>query len=459
MGGQELELVEQAFASNYIAPLGPMVDAFECEFAEYTGIPHCLALASGTAAMHLALRELGVGPGDEVLASSLTFIGSVTPVTFLGASLVFLDSDSATWNLDPALLAQQLSACAQRGKLPKAVIPTDLYGQCCDLEAIKEICAPYGIPVVSDAAEAMGASYRKEEGRRMKEEGSDTSPYPLPGRGGEGFRGHAGEGKGLPEDMATPHPTLSPIEAGKAGTAHPALHARRFVHAGYGAKASVYSFNGNKIITTSGGGMLASEDAGLIAHARKLSTQARDSAPHYEHSEIGYNYRLSNVLAAIGRGQLRVLDQRVERKRQIFAAYQRLLGDLPGITFMPEAATGRCNRWLTVILIDPVQFGATNDQVRLALGAEDIESRPVWKPMHLQPVFSECRVRSAECGVEMGRQAVARGNSLTVSERLFARGLCLPSGTAMSDDDLERVAAVIRKCGSRRAGHGGQIQD
>jgi dTDP-4-amino-4,6-dideoxygalactose transaminase len=217
-------------------------------------------------------------------------------------------------------------------------------------------------------------------------------------------------------------------------------------HAGFGAKAAVFSFNGNKIMTTSGGGMLASHDERLVEHARKLSQQARDPAPHYEHSEIGYNYRMSNILAAIGRGQLRVLDERVAAKRRIFEHYRQLLADLPGITFMPEPPYGRCNRWLTVILIDGAEFGSTPEQVRLALEAENIESRPIWKPMHLQPVFSECRVRSAECGAETGRQAAARRSGKCISEDLFARGLCLPSGTAMGEGDVERVGKIIRGC-------------
>jgi len=377
MGGGELDFVREAFASNYIAPLGPMVDAFEQEFAAYTGIPYCLALSSGTAAMHLALRELGVGPRDEVLASTHTFIGSVTPVTFLGGSLAFIDADPGTWNIDPNLLSEELAACAKRGKLPKAVIPTDLYGQCCDLPRLTEICARYQVPIVSDSAEAMGAFY-----------------------GSSGVSSQSSVASG---------PTV-------------------WHHAGSGAKAAVFSFNGNKIMTTSGGGMLASGDAKLIEHARKLSQQARDPAPHYEHTEIGYNYRLSNVLAAIGRGQLRVLDERVAAKRRIFEKYQQLLAGVPGISFMPEAATGRCNRWLTVIQIDPAESGATPEQMRLALEAENIESRPVWKPMHLQPVFSNCRVRGGG-----------------VSERLFRFGLCLPSGTAMTVSDIERVADLIRK--------------
>ncbi|HZM01725.1 MAG TPA: aminotransferase class I/II-fold pyridoxal phosphate-dependent enzyme [Candidatus Saccharimonadales bacterium] len=376
MGGEELEFIHQAMASNYIAPLGPMVDAFEKEFAEYVGIPHCLALASGTAAMHLALREIGVGPGDEVLASSLTFIGSITPAIFLGASVAFIDCDEESWNMDPDLLAAELAECARRGKPPKAVIPTDLYGQCCDLERIMQVCEPYGIPVVADAAEAMGA-----------------------------FR---------------------QVESGSQATAQPRTPNSR--HAGFGAKAAVFSFNGNKIITTSGGGMLASDDSGLIEHARKLSQQAREPAPHYEHKEIGYNYRLSNILAAIGRGQLRVLDERVKAKRRIFATYRELLGNLTGIEFMPEPSHRQSNRWLTVVLLRPEEFGATSEQVRVALEAENIESRPIWKPMHLQPVFKGCRIRGG-----------------AVSERLFRIGLCLPSGTAMTDSDMERVARIIRQ--------------
>lgn len=376
MSGAELELVGQAFESNYIAPLGPMVDAFEQEFARYVGINHCVALSCGTAAMHLALRALGVRPGDEVLASTLTFIGSVSPATYLGATVAFVDSDRISWCMDPGLLAEELAACAKRGKLPKVVVPTDLYGQCADLNRIRSACEPYDIPVVADAAESMGATYQESLGG-----------------------------------------------------------ARR--HAGFGAKAAIYSFNGNKIITTSGGGMLASEDEKLIEYARKLSQQARDSAPHYEHSEIGYNYRMSNVLAAIGRGQLRLLEERVLRKRQIFETYQDLLGDLPGLKFMPEAQYGRCNRWLTVVLIEPKEFGASCGEVRLALEAENIESRPAWKPMHLQRVFRGCRIRGG-----------------SVSEHLFRSGLCLPSGTAMTQSDLERVAAIVRRCHRMWGGSG-----
>ena len=361
MGGREQEFVRQAFESNYIAPLGPMVDAFEKEFSAYTGIPHCVALSSGTSATHLALRHIGLGPGDEVLASTLTFIGSVTPVTFERATPVFIDCDESSWNMDPALLEQALEDAARRGKLPKAVIPTDLYGQSCDLPRIKALCDRHGVPVLCDSAESVGARY--------------------PGN-----------------------------------------------HAGAGAWAAVFSFNGNKIITTSGGGMLASPDKGLIDHARKLSQQARDPAPWYEHTEIGFNYRMSNILAAIGRGQLAVLEERVNRRREIFEGYRQRLGDLPGIAFMPEPAGFRSNRWLTVLLIDPAAFGKDTHAVREALEAENIEARPVWKPMHLQPVFRSARVWGG-----------------SVSERLFAQGLCLPSGTAMTEGDLDRVCGIFRR--------------
>ncbi len=371
IGGEEIRFVNEAFDSNYVAPVGPQVDAFEREFAEKTGITYTVALASGTAAMHLALRITGVKQGDEVFASTLTFIGSVSPATFLGATPVFIDADRISWNMNPDLLAEELERCNKKGKLPKAVIPTDLYGQCTDYDRIKEICSPYNIPVIVDSAEACGALYK-----------------------------------------------------GK--------------HAGFGAKAAVFSFNGNKIITTSGGGMLASEDKSLIDQARFLSQQARDPASHYEHTQIGYNYRMSNVLAAIGRGQLRVLDERVKAKRRIFDYYKNALKDIPGIEFMPEAPYGRSNRWLTVILITPEIFGADREKVRVALEAENIESRPVWKPMHIQPVF-----RSQNNSKEIYPARAVGGE---VAEDLFERGLCLPSGTAMTCEDMNRVISSILKC-------------
>jgi dTDP-4-amino-4,6-dideoxygalactose transaminase len=398
MSGEELHFIHEAFESNYIAPLGPLVDAFEKEFAEKVGLSNALALSSGTAAMHLALRHLGIGPGDEVFASSLTFIGSVTPVVFQGARPVFIDSDRATWNMDPDLLSEELEACAQSGKLPKAVIPTDLYGQCADYGKIFDICNRYDVPVVIDAAEAMGAYYQRSEDRSQRSDDRDQKS----------------------ENGST------------------------FLHAGVGAKAAIYSFNGNKIITTAGGGMLASDDKQLIDHARKLSQQARENYPHYEHEEIGYNYRMSNILAAIGLGQLKVLDDRVEKKRKIFEYYKRALEDLPGIEFMPEAPYGRSNRWLTVILITPEEFGVDRETIRLALEAENIESRPIWKPMHLQPVFniSEFKVQ----GISEKDRVNARVIGGEISEDLFNRGLCLPSGTAMTEEDLDRVVTVITNC-------------
>jgi len=360
MSGLEQEFVREAFESGWIAPVGPQVDAFEREFADVVGAKYALALSSGSAGIHLALILAGVGPGDEVLVSTLTFAASAFPVVYLGAQPVFIDSEHASWNMDPELLAKTLACKAHQGKLPKAVVLVHLYGQSADIDPILETCNHYNVPLIEDAAEALGAMYK--------------------GR--------------------------SPGTFGKVG---------------------IFSFNGNKIITTSGGGMLVSDDADFIAHARKLATQARDPAPHYEHSEIGYNYRMSNVLAAIGRGQLRVLEERVRRKREIFEYYRQALGGLPGIGFMPEAPWGRHNRWLTVIIIDPEQFGTTREDVRLALEAENIESRPLWKPMHLQPVFRGCEVVGG-----------------SVAEDLFDKGLCLPSGTAMKEADLSRVARVIQ---------------
>jgi pyridoxal phosphate-dependent aminotransferase EpsN len=365
MSGREQGYVQEVFDSNWIAPLGPQVDAFEAEFAAAVGAPYALALSSGTAALHLALLLAGVGHGDEVLVSTLTFSASANPVVYLGATPVFVDSELISWNLDPALVCETVERKARQGKLPRAVVPVHLYGQSANMDPILEVCARYGVTVIEDAAEALGATYC--------------------GR--------------------------SPGTLGWAG---------------------IFSFNGNKIITTSGGGMLVSPDKDLIEHARKLAQQARDPAPHYEHSEIGYNYRLSNVLAGIGRGQLEVLGERVRRKREIFDAYRQLLGDLPGVAFMPEAPWGQSTRWLTVITVDPAQFGATREDIRLALEAENIESRPLWKPMHLQPVFRNCETVGG-----------------AVAEELFRDGLCLPSGTAMTNSDLERVASVIRKTGHR----------
>jgi dTDP-4-amino-4,6-dideoxygalactose transaminase len=437
MGGGELKSIHEAFESNYIAPLGPMVDAFEKAFADKVGIPYALALSSGTAAMHLALRHLGIGPGDEVVASTLTFIGSVTSVIFQGATPVFIDSDRATWNMDPDLLAEELEACSKRRKLPKAVVPTDLYGQCADYNRVFDICKRYDVPVIVDAAEAMGAKYQKAEPQGLR-----TS---------EDEKVRRSETQNLSGSEA-----LSPSDL--------------WLHAGYGARAAIYSFNGNKIITTSGGGMLASDDKELIDHARKLSQQARENFIYYQHEEIGYNYRMSNIVAAIGLGQLKILDERVEKKHWIFEYYKQSLKDLPGIEFMPEAPYGRSNRWLTVVLITPEEFGVDHEAVRLALEAENIESRPIWKPMHLQPVFQAQEKGKEERASEIrdqgpetrGQRSEGRNPQITqiqdkkrykarvvggeVAEDLFSRGLCLPSGTAMTEEDMERVVDVIKRC-------------
>lgn len=360
MGGLEQQYVAESFATNWIAPAGPQIEAFETEFANYVGADYALAVSSGSAALHLALIELGITAGDEVLISSLTFAASAFPVLYLGATPTFIDCEETSWNMDPALLAEALSDRAAKNKLPKAVVLVHLYGQCADIEPIAKLCKDYGVALIEDAAEALGATYK---GR-------------APGCFGEvGF----------------------------------------------------YSFNGNKIITTSGGGMLVSNNEALIRHARKLSTQARDPFPYYEHTEVGYNYRMSSICAAIGRGQLAVIEDRVQARRSNFEYYQQSLAPLPGISFMPEATWGRSNRWLTCILIDADLFGASNEDVRLLLEAADIESRPIWKPMHLQPVFKTCTVVGG-----------------AISEKIFMDGLCLPSGSSLSLADLERITDVIR---------------
>lgn len=367
VGPRERELLLDAFESNWIAPIGPHLEKFEEETREYVGAGAAVALSSGTAALHLALQILGVGQEDEVLCSTFTFAATANAIRYRGAVPVFVDSNRETWNMDPQLLEDELRACATRGRVPKAAIVVDLYGQTADFDPILEICDRYGVLVVEDAAEALGATYR---GRR-------------------------------------------------AGT--------------FGAMATL-SFNGNKIITTSGGGMLLSSDAAKIRRARYLATQARDPAPYYQHSEIGYNYRMSNLLAAVGRGQLESIEDRVTARREVCARYARALAGLPGIALMPEASYGRSNRWLTCITIDPSRFGASAEDVRLALEHEIIEARPVWKPMHLQPVFSSCRCSGGE-----------------VSARLFATGLCLPSGSKLTQADQDRVIEIVKRCGGTTA--------
>jgi len=360
MSGQELGLVQEAFDSNWLAPVGPHVDAFEREFAAIVGVKHALAVSSGTAALHLALICAGVGTGDDVLVSTLTFAGSVFPITYVGAHPVFVDSNSESWNMDTHILEDELARRARSGSLPKAVVLVHLYGQCADIASIKESCDRYEVTLIEDAAEALGARYR-----------------------------------------------------GKS--------------AGSFGQSAIFSFNGNKIVTTTGGGMLVSDDSVMIAHARKLSAQARESAAHYEHEYIGYNYRLSNVLAGIGRGQLRVLYERVEARRRNFAYYADALERLPGIEFMPEPSWSFHTRWLTALTIDPATFGCDREAVRLALEGENIEARPIWMPMHMQPVFAGERSLGGEC-----------------AERLYEYGLCLPSGSNLKVTDLERVVSVIR---------------
>ncbi|MCX7427892.1 MAG: aminotransferase class I/II-fold pyridoxal phosphate-dependent enzyme [Planctomycetia bacterium] len=366
MSSRERELLLDAFDSNWIAPLGPHVDALEREFAREIGVEHAVAMATGTAALHLALLLSGVGPGDEVLTSTLTFAATANAVTYVGARPVFVDSERDTWNMNPGLLAEELAACARRGRLPKAAVVVDIYGQCADYEPILDACRAYGVTVIEDAAESLGATYR-----------------------------------------------------GRA--------------AGTFGRFGCFSFNGNKIITASGGGILVASEKDLADRARFLATQARDPAPHYQHSEIGYNYRMSNLLAAIARGQLGVLRDRVARRRANYDFYRRELGDMPGVDFMPEHPASIATRWLTCLTIDPARFGSTREDVRLELERHNIESRPVWKPMHLQPVFARCRARDG-----------------AVATDLFERGLCLPSGSNLSERDLGRVVETIRSVGARR---------
>ena len=355
VGAAEREYLLEAFESNWIAPVGPHVDAFERELATKVGVGHVAALSSGTAALHLALQTFGVGPGDVVLVSDLTFAASVNAVRYLGATPVFVDSEWATWNVDPALLVAELDARARRGCLPAAVVVVDVYGQCADYDGFMRRCRELEVPVVEDAAEALGASYM--------------------GRS-----------------------------------------------AGSLADAGVLSFNGNKIITTSGGGALLSDDAGRVERARYLSTQAREPVPHYEHHEVGYNYRLSNLLAALGRAQLHGLDDRVGRRRSHNRYYRELLGDVDGVAFMPDAPHGCPTNWLTVIVVDEEVCGVSRDEVRLRLEGADIETRPTWMPMHQQPVFAACEVRGGD-----------------VAAAIFRDGLCLPSGSGLTDDERERV--------------------
>lgn len=364
MSDYERMYVEEAFRTNWVAPLGPNVDAFERELAAYVGSPHAAALSSGTAAIHLALRLLGVGAGDTVICSSLTFVASTNPIVYQGATPVFVDSEPQTWNMSPRALERALVELAAAGRGPKAVVVVHLYGQSADLDPIVELCRRHGVPLVEDAAESLGATYK---GRMT---------------GSIGVLG-------------------------------------------------AYSFNGNKIITTSGGGMLVSEDGNLVVRARKLATQAREPAPHYEHTEVGYNYRMSNVLAGIGRGQLRVIEDRVQARRRVFARYREALADGP-IVWMPEPPFGRATHWLSACTLDPRRSRVTPAQLIACLAADGIEARPLWKPMHLQPLYRE-------------RAYFAHEPARSVSDELFAQGICLPSGSNLSDEQQDRIIEALRR--------------
>jgi len=363
MGGSEQKFVKEAFDSNWIAPLGPNVDSFENDLAKYTNTKYAAALSAGTAAIHLALIMLGVKQGDEVICQTMTFSASANPIAYLGAIPIFIDSEDQTWNMCPNLLREVIVARIKNGKKPKAIIPVHLYGMPAKMTEIIAVAEEFEIPVIEDAAEALGS---KLNGQAMGSYGS----------------------------------------------------------------MGILSFNGNKIITTSGGGAIISNNKAYTDKARFLATQARDDAPHYQHSEIGYNYRMSNIAAGIGRGQMEVLEQRVLKRRAIFDHYHRELSDIDGLSFLHEAEGAFSNRWLSTVLINP-QFsgGISKDVISRKLNSDNIECRPLWKPMHLQPVFN--------C-------ALYYGNG--VSEQLFEEGLCLPSGSNLSDDDLERVIKAIKTC-------------
>jgi pyridoxal phosphate-dependent aminotransferase EpsN len=360
MSGAEESYVRDAFASNWLSTVGPNITAFEQEFAARMGLP-AVALSSGTAALHLALRLVGVGVGDEVLCSTLTFVAAANAIVYQGGVPVFVDSDRATWNIDPDILSRALRERAAENRVPKALVVVHLYGQSADMDPILDACAHYRVAVIEDAAEAVGTLY-----------------------------------KGAPVG------TLGDV--------------------------GVYSFNGNKIITTTGGGMLASIHREWVDKAHFWSTQARDPGIAYEHSEIGYNYRLSNVLAGIGRGQLGVLDLRVRQRRAIAFRYCDAFADLPGITLMPQAPYGLHTNWLTCFLIEEEEFGCSRDALIRALDEANVESRPVWKPMHLQPLYAGCERHGGE-----------------VAEDLFRRGICLPSSSSLTEQEQLHVVNIVRK--------------
>jgi dTDP-4-amino-4,6-dideoxygalactose transaminase len=365
LGEEESAFVADAFKTNWIAPLGPHVDGFERDLAAHVGIGHAAAVSSGTAAIHLALLLLGVEPGDTVFCSSLTFVASCNPILYCGARPVFIDAEPATWNMSAAALEQAFDWARKENRLPRCVIIVNLYGQSADMDALLPICERYGVPVLEDAAESLGALYQ--------------------GRASGTF--------------------------GRIG---------------------VYSFNGNKIITTSGGGMLVAQDPALMERARKLATQAREPAPHYEHVEVGFNYRMSNVLAGIGRGQLRVLDERVAQRQRVFSLYRQALADQPQLQWMPEPEGYRSTRWLTCLTLQGPQAPQRRDRLLRALERHAIEARPVWKPMHLQPLFG-------------GAPYFAHAPAQDVSAALFRAGICLPSGSNLTDSQIEHVISHLRR--------------
>lgn len=374
--GKEMEALSRVVDSNWLGPIGPEVASFEEEFAEALDAPHALATTSGTAALHLALRVLGVGPGDEVLVSTFTFCASVNPIIYLGARPVFLDSETESWNLDPVIVAEELDRRGRSGRLPAAIVAVHLFGQTANMSPILEACARWDVPIVEDAAEALGATCRDPSG------------------------------------------VLRP--AGRLG------------------RVGIFSFDASKMITTSMGGMLISDDRTIVDHARKLARQAREPAPHYEHLEMGYNYRMSNLLAAVGRVQLGVLAERVASRQKVFQWYEERLSDIPGLNLQPEAQWGRHARWLTCITLDEPASGVGREALRVSLAAEGIETRPVWKPLHLQPVYQE-----------MGIQVLGG----PVAEGLFDRGLCLPSSSSLTEGQVARVCEVIENvvCGRNSA--------
>ncbi|OLS38435.1 DegT/DnrJ/EryC1/StrS aminotransferase family protein [Bacillus sp. MRMR6] len=365
MSGNEQKYINDAFDMNWVAPLGPNVDAFEKEIAAYVGVNAALAVSSGTAAIHLALQLLNVGPGDRVFCSTFTFVASANPILYQGAKPVFIDSEPDTWNMSPQALERALIDAASGGTLPKAVIVVHLYGQSAKMDEILHLCDQYDVPVIEDAAESLGSTYK-----------------------------------------------------GKAS--------------GSMGKYGIYSFNGNKIITTSGGGMLVSNDVDEIKKARFLATQAKDQAPFYQHSQMGFNYRMSNILAGIGRAQLEVLEDRVSARRAIFHRYLEHMFDVPGISFMKELEYTRSNRWLTTLLIEENVTGITVEKLLGKLEEENIEARHVWKPLHLQPLFN-------------GTSYYPHSEKLSVSEELFNKGICLPSGSGMTVDQQMRVINLILK--------------